>query len=63
MKKLAQRKTYQKNRKLKKIDKKRMVCKDKKWKSEIKKKKNTKFKHTKIIKRVKILIKSIKNNQ
>nr|WP_261790557.1 hypothetical protein [Fusobacterium nucleatum] len=43
MKKLAQRKTYQKNRKLKKIDKKRMVCKDKKWKSEIKKEKKYKI--------------------
>jgi len=38
-----------------------MVCKDKKWKSKIKKKgKNTKLKHTKTIKKVETLIKSIK---
>lgn len=47
MKKLAQHKTYRKNKKLKKIDKNIMVCKEKEWKSEIKKRKNTKNKHYK----------------
>ena len=56
MKKLAQRKTYQKNKKLKKIENKKWCAKRKIEKETKQKKKITKIKHYQIKLKIKITI-------